>query len=556
MEVDIEKIKRRMLIKYPFFGSIVANVEYKESKLFDTAATDGEIVYYNSDFLRKLDFKEQLFVMAHEIGHIAFNHIKRSEGKDNNIWNLAADAVLNKYLEGDGLSIIDGGVNMPDAKNYDVEELYDKLLKERKQQKQGNSQNQNPEHAQKSNDPQNQNQNNNQKQTNSQEQSQGNQQESNGLQNSSESQGQTNTKGESQTNKQESNNSQNQENNQGQSGSRDQSQENKQELNDSQNQENNQGQSGSQDQSQENKQELNDSQNQNDSQKQTNSQNQNQKQSDNNSQNNVGHDSHSLWENALNKDKNKDKEKDEGKDKNKDEIKKTQEECESLGEKEAFKENNKEREKILEKVENEITSHLGGNSSNGDIRKIGDIGSADTALDWRTLLDETIKYEYDWSYKNATIEYGVVIPHFEKMPFSETEIVVDTSGSVNEEMLKNFLRECKSILEFSEIKVGCFDTKFYGFNDIYSEADIDNLEFRGGGGTNFNTAVNAFSDSVDNKIIFTDGYAAMPDKELDAIWIVYGIDKIKPKGGRVIYINEEELKNLKMSSGMMRIRRK
>lgn len=343
--------------------------------------------------------------MAHEIGHIAFNHIKRSEGKDEKIWNITADAVLNKYLEMDGLSIIDGAINIPDAINYDVQELYEKLLKEKEQQKQENS------------------------------------------------------------------------------------------------------------------------------------------------QNNVGHDSHSLWKDALNKSKNDEC-------KGNDEIKETQEKCESLGEKEVFKENGKEREKILEKVENEITSHLAGNSSNGDIRKIGDIGSADPALDWRNLLDETINYEYDWSYKNATIEYGVVIPHFEKMPFSETEIVVDTSGSVNEEMLKNFLRECKSILEFSEIKVGCFDTKFYGFNDIYSEADIDNLEFRGGGGTNFNTAVNAFSDSADNKIIFTDGYAAMPDKELDAIWIVYGIDKIKPKGGRVIYINEEELKNLKINSGMMRIRRK
>lgn len=416
MKMDIEKIKRRMLIKYPFFGSIVANVEYKESKLFATAATDGKIIYYNSDFLRKLDFKEQLFVMAHEIGHIAFNHIKRSEGKNEKIWNIAADAVLNKYLEMDGLSIIDGAINMPDAINYDVQELYEKLLKEKKQQEQENFQNQNVS--------------------------------------------------------QESAN-------------------------------------------------------------------------DNNFKNNVGHDNHSLWKNALNKE-----------NENNDEIKNTQEKCVSLEEKETFKENSKKREEILEEVESEITSHIAGNSSNGDIRNTDDIGSADTNLDWRTLLDETIKYEYDWSYKNATIEYGVVIPHFEKMPFSETEIVVDTSGSVNEEMLKNFLRECKSILEFSEIKVGCFDTKFYGFNDIYSEADIDNLEFRGGGGTNFNTAVNAFSDSADNKIIFTDGYAAMPDKELDAIWIVYGIDKIKPKGGRVIYINEEELKNLKMNLGMMRIRRK
>lgn len=416
MKMDIEKIKRRMLIKYPFFGSIVANVEYKESKLFTTATTDGKIIYYNSDFLRKLDFKEQLFVMAHEIGHIAFNHIKRSEGKDEKIWNIASDAVLNKYLERDGLSIIDGAINMPDAINYDVQELYEKLLKEKKQQEQENFQNQNV------------------------------------------------------------------------------------------------------------------------SQESTN---------DNNFKNNVGHDNHSLWKNALNKE-----------NENNDEIKNTQEKCVSLEEKETFKENSKKREEILEEVESEITSHIAGNSSNGDIRKPDDIGSADTNLDWRTLLDETIKYDYDWSYQNATIEHGVVIPHFEKMPFSETEIVVDTSGSVNEEMLKNFLRECKSILEFSEIKVGCFDTMFYGFNDIYSEDDIDNLKFWGGGRTNFNAAVNAFSDSADNKIIFTDGYADMPDKEIDAIWVVYGTNKINPKGGRVIYINEEELKNLKMNSGMARIRRK
>ena len=81
--------------------------------------------------------------MAHEIGHIAFNHIKRSEGKDEKIWNITADAVLNKYLEMDGLSIIDGAINIPDAINYDVQELYEKLLKEKEQQEQENFQNQN-----------------------------------------------------------------------------------------------------------------------------------------------------------------------------------------------------------------------------------------------------------------------------------------------------------------------------------------------------------------------------------------------------------------------------
>ena len=126
----------------------------------------------------------------------------------------------------------------------------------------------------------------------------------------------------------------------------------------------------------------------------------------------------------------------------------------------------------------------------------------------------------------------------------ETEIVLDTSGSINETLLKNFLRECKNILQHSRLKVGCFDTKFYGFHEIRTEEDIENMRFEGGGGTNFDVAVGAFSRRVENKIIFTDGYAYMPDMPLDAIWIVFGGIQINPKGGKVIQIDDEQLDRL------------
>ena len=74
--------------------------------------------------------------------------------------------------------------------------------------------------------------------------------------------------------------------------------------------------------------------------------------------------------------------------------------------------------------------------------------------------------------------------------------------------------------------------------------DIDNITFIGGGGTDFNAAVNAFTKRVDNKIIFTDGCARMPSKAIDAIWVVFANKEIEPKGGKVIYINEEQLKKL------------
>ena len=63
---------------------------------------------------------------------------------------------------------------------------------------------------------------------------------------------------------------------------------------------------------------------------------------------------------------------------------------------------------------------------------------------------------------------------------------------------------------------------------------------KGGGGTNFNVAVNSFTGDAENQIIFTDGYAEMPERRCDAIWIVYGAPSIHPSGGRVIYLNESE----------------
>ena len=102
----------------------------------------------------------------------------------------------------------------------------------------------------------------------------------------------------------------------------------------------------------------------------------------------------------------------------------------------------------------------------------------------------------------------------------------------------------KNIISTAKVKVGCFDTRFYGFTEIKDVSDIDSIKFEGGGGTNFDAAVNAFTDRVDNKIIFTDGYGLMPIKPVDAIWIVFGDAIINPPGGRVIHIDDEQLDRL------------
>ena len=95
-------------------------------------------------------------------------------------------------------------------------------------------------------------------------------------------------------------------------------------------------------------------------------------------------------------------------------------------------------------------------------------------------------------------------------------------------------------------------SKFYGFYDIRKQSDIETVPLEGGGGTDFDVAVEAFTNRVENKIVFTDGEAYMPKKYVNAIWIVFGDRKINPPGGKVIYISYEDLKKLTNGTGRRR----
>ena len=140
MSTDIDSIKRKLRIKYPTFGSVIANLKFQASKDIETAGTDGKVLLYNPKFLGGLSEEQQIFIFAHEICHVAFEHIFRSEGKDKRLWNIATDSVINALLKQDGLPMVEGGVDIPEAINYDAEEMYNKLLEEEKKQEQQNSQ--------------------------------------------------------------------------------------------------------------------------------------------------------------------------------------------------------------------------------------------------------------------------------------------------------------------------------------------------------------------------------------------------------------------------------
>ena len=446
---DINKIRVRFLIKYPYFASTLDKLEIVMDSSEATAATDGEKLFFSPEFMNSLNEEQQLFTFAHEVLHVAFDHINRSEGKNHYNWNIATDAVINAYLSGDGLDQPPGTVDIAEAINYCAEQIYNRLQEKDKEKQET-------------------------KFVDAQDSGKHGSGEEISSNNSS---------------------SDNQENNNSDKEKGDKS-------------------SASSDE----KDEKNDD--------------------------NVGHDSHSRWEEAA-KRHNAEKEKNgqsDGNDEN------------AIDEREEFHNNKSQKEKNDDEYLNfgktSYSHGVGEMSSSSRRNPTGYDQIQATNIDWRMLLKENAKIEYDWDMVDPEIENGVVVPTFNPQPSSQTEIVIDSSASISETLIKNFLKECMSILKCSFTEVGFFDTCFYGFEPVRGEDDINHLTIKGGGATDFNAAVNAFTNRAENKIIFTDGKCTDPEQYCDAIWVVVGYHqhKINPPGGKVIYITGEEYERLNSPS--------
>lgn len=181
-------------------------------------------------------------------------------------------------------------------------------------------------------------------------------------------------------------------------------------------------------------------------------------------------------------------------------------------------------------------------------RDIEDPGLAHAVAGLPDLLEDSLQLDYDW-FPADRIRDGMLIEQFRPYPVPHAEILLDTSASIDSDLLRAFVRGVKGLLsEDAVVKVGCFDTEFYGFQEIRSEKDIADLEIKGSGGTNFETAVKAFSGDAETRIVFTDGYADMPETRCDAIWLVYSDMPVDPPGGRVIYVKKpEDLNNYEIN---------
>jgi predicted metal-dependent peptidase len=202
------------------------------------------------------------------------------------------------------------------------------------------------------------------------------------------------------------------------------------------------------------------------------------------------------------------------------------------------------------------TTDGAGNIPAGVMRMIKDL--TEPQMNWRELLrmnlESTIKSDYTWmrpSRRGWHME--AVMPGRKNDEMIDIAIAIDTSGSIGEKMLKDFLGEIQGIMDSFpayKIHIVSFDTDTY--NPVQYDSDnldsIVDYEPAGGGGTDFDAIYRYLKDEdiqPRRLVVFTDGYpfGSWGDENYcDATWILHGTTTIVPPWGTYAYYEEEKSK--------------
>jgi predicted metal-dependent peptidase len=128
-EAVLEQITRArisLLLQQPFWGNLATRLILRDATDLEwckTAATDGRYFYYNRDFISKLDKQETIFLVAHEVEHCVYDHMDRRGSRKADMWNAAADFVINYELHEHGVG------KLPNPQTSGVTACFDSKFK-------------------------------------------------------------------------------------------------------------------------------------------------------------------------------------------------------------------------------------------------------------------------------------------------------------------------------------------------------------------------------------------------------------------------------------------
>jgi len=128
---ELQQAEKRMFRDHPFYTCLYAALKKVEDPAVSTMCTDGREIRYNPEFVLTLSIPELLFVICHEVLHVAFLHQVRRGEREFKLWNVAADYAINGILIKAGLIMPADGLHEVRFDGMKAEKIYDILKDER-----------------------------------------------------------------------------------------------------------------------------------------------------------------------------------------------------------------------------------------------------------------------------------------------------------------------------------------------------------------------------------------------------------------------------------------
>jgi predicted metal-dependent peptidase len=125
--IDFSPLKAKLLLDYPFFGTIASGMETVPNDNIESFATRENTIEYREAYIEPLSSDERLFVLCNGALHEALSHTLRRGNRSPWLWAMACDYAINALL-------IDNGFTSPPKITYDkrfgnlsTEEIYAEL---------------------------------------------------------------------------------------------------------------------------------------------------------------------------------------------------------------------------------------------------------------------------------------------------------------------------------------------------------------------------------------------------------------------------------------------
>lgn len=173
--------------------------------------------------------------------------------------------------------------------------------------------------------------------------------------------------------------------------------------------------------------------------------------------------------------------------------------------------------------------------------------SLEAVVSWKDVLNVflTEVSRNDYTFKRPSKRYisqGLYLPSLESIEKGNFILIIDTSGSIDQNLLSQFSGEMQSILAdcANGLTIMQCDAELQSIEEFESDDELK-IQLQGGGGTDFRPPFEHIAkEGIETAcaVYFTDGYCNSfpPDPGFPVLWATYDNRQFVPPFGEVIHI--------------------